>query len=350
MKKAILALAVAALWLPVEALHAQNEISARGASIRIGGRLHSQFQTSSEENADADFFFRRARLIADVTVTDFWGGRVQVDFAGGGAALQDAYVRMNFSESFTVDMGQFKRAFDLFELSSSTDLSIIERDGRIAGVNSCAGVGRVCTYGRFISALELGGRDQGLRFTVSGDRVSFLGSITNGTGANTSDENDQKSLSGRVTFSATDKLDISGQLALHDYTVAGEDEYANGWSLDAQYGAFRDGLLVQAALVGGDNWTILDLGGDAAGFLAWQAVGSWYLPLDGERLTAWEPLLRIGSGDPDTDVDDNGGFLFSPGAMVYIQGRNKVGFNLDYYSPQTGDSEWGLKIQSFLYF
>jgi hypothetical protein len=350
MKKLLLVLALLALCVPADALLAQTEISARGASIRIGGRLHAQFQSSSVEDTEADFFFRRARLIADVSVTDFWSGRVQADFAGGGASLQDAYVRMNFADNFRVSMGQFKRAFDLFELASSTELSIIERDGRVAGVSTCAGVGRVCSYGRFISSLALGGRDQGVRVETGIGPVSVLASVTNGTGANASDENDQKSLSGRVTFQATDDIALSAQFARHDFVNGLEDEYANGWGLDAEYGGFREGLHVQAAVAGGDNWRILDAEGDPSTFLAWQAVGAYYLPLASERFTAWEPLFRISSGDPNTDVDDDAGLVFTPGAMLYIQGRNKIGFNVDFWSPETGDSEWSLKVQSFLYF
>ena len=136
-------------------------------------------------------------------------------------------------------MGQFKRAFDLFELTSSADLSIIERDGRIAGLSDCTGVGRVCTYGRMISSLGYGGRDQGVRVEASGDRVAFRGTVTNGTGANNSDENDAKSFSGRLSFDATDMVTVSGQFGVHDYVEDGSDEYANAWGIDAQYGGMR---------------------------------------------------------------------------------------------------------------
>ena len=95
----------------------------------------------SAPSAVNDFFFRRVRLLLDVTVGDFLSARLQPDFAGGKTQLQDAYLRLTFADDFQVSMGQFKRAFDLFELSSSTDLSLIERDGRIEGVGNCAGVG-----------------------------------------------------------------------------------------------------------------------------------------------------------------------------------------------------------------
>lgn len=352
MKRVVFVLVLLAAVVPGDALLAQAEISARGANIRIGGRLHSQYQMSSVDGTESDFFFRRARLIADVTVNDFWTARVQTDFAGGTATLQDAYVRMNFSDNFQISMGQFKRAFDLFELSSSTELSIIERDGRVAGVGGCTGVGGACSYSRLTEQLDYAGRDAGLRFEASGEKVSFMGTITNGTGANVRDENSGKSFSGRLTFEATEDLAISGQIARHDYLdVLDETQSGMAWGLDAEYGGFRDGFHLQASISGGDNWLNPDGAGDPTKFLAWQAVAATYLPLQGERVTAWEPLIRISQGDPDTDLDDDGSMIFTPGLMLYISGRNKIGFNFDVYSPQGGgDTEYGLKIQSFLYF
>ena len=63
-----------------------------------------------------------------------------------------------------------------------------------------------------------------------------------------------------------------------------------------------------------------------------------------------EPLARISWGDPDLDTDDDSGLLVTPGFMVYIMGRSKIGANFDIYSPATGDKEFSFKIQSFLYF
>lgn len=350
MKKAMFVLAILLAWVPAEALVAQTEISARGADIRIGGRLHAQYQSSSADGSEADFFFRRARINVDVTVNDFLSARVQPEFSGGSAELVDAYVRLTFSDHFRLSMGQFKRPFDLFELDSSTDMSIIERDGRVDGVNSCAGVGRVCTYGRFSSSLGLGNRDQGLLAEFSFDRLSISASLTNGTGINTSDENDEKTYMGRVAYEATDKVTVGAQFAAKDYVNGVSDEYASAWSADVQYGGYRDGLLLQGAVMGGDNWKNLDGAGDPSAFLGWQALGSYYFPMSSQRFVGWEPVVRVSAGDPDTDRDDDGGLVVTPGVMLYVLGKNKIGFNVDYYTPQTGDAEWSLKFQTFLYF
>jgi len=341
---------ILALVLPLP-LSAQLEVSGRGASLRIGGRLHSQYSVSSIDAATNDFFFRRVRLIVDLTVNDFLSGRVQPDFAGGGAALQDAYAQLNFSPGFRVSVGQFKRAFDVFELSSSTDLSLIERDGRIEGYGACSGVGSVCSYSRLTEALDFAGRDQGIRIDGSSGSISYLATVTNGTGINTSDENGRKSASGRVTFDINDNVRASGQVALHDYVdPADEDANAVAFGGDVEIGAWRDGLLFQAGVITGDNWELDPVTEGAPNFLTFQGVASYYIPLDGDRVVGVEPLGRISYGDPDMDTDDDNGLLVTPGFMVYIMGRSKIGANFDIYSPATGDKEFSFKLQTFLYF
>lgn len=347
MRSKTLLLAAALVLTAAPALEAQTEITARGADIRIGGRLHGQFTTSSVDGANSQFAFRRARLNIDVSVGDFWSARVQPDFVGGTATLQDAWVRFNFDPAFRVSVGQFQRAFDIFEASSSTELSIIERDGRIGGYSNCAGVGGVCTLSRFAPKLEFAGRDQGVRVEAGSGRLRFLGTLTNGTGVNTADENSSKSFGGRLTYAATEKLKVGGGIALHDYDDAGETEYATGWSAELEYGDFaEEGLHLQAGVIGGENWKVTD----SPTFMAWQAVATWYAPLNGDRIVGIEPVARIGSGDPNTAVDDDGGLAFTPGLMFYVSGRNKFGFNVDFYSPQTGDTEYSFKFQTYVYF
>lgn len=351
MRRFSLILTAAATLVGAAGLSAQTTISARSASIKIGGRLQSQFATSSVDGSNPEFFFRRARLIADITVNDFLDARIQPEFAGGSAELKDAYVRFKFSPVFQVSMGQFKRAFDLFELSSSTDLSLIERDGRVGGVGGCSGVGGVCSYSRFTEKLGFSDRDQGIRVQGEQGTVAYEVTVTNGTGANEGEENEGKSYSGRLSLELTPALTMSGQYAFHDYVKPGDDNtLAAAWSADLQYGTWRDGLLVQAAVVQGDNWKKLNSGGVPASFKAFQAVASYYAPMSGDRVTGVEPLVRVSYGDPDTGLGDDGGVVFTPGLMFYIVGKNKIGANVDIWTPQTGDTEYSFKIQSFLYF
>lgn len=333
-------------------LEAQTDISARGATLRIGGRLQSQYWTSFVDGSDSDFFIRRARLSIDMTFTDFVTGKLLADFSSGQAKPLDAYVRLNFSNTFRVSFGQFKRSFDLFELSSSTDLSLIERTGKIGGYDNCAGVGRLCSYSRVTEGLMLSGRDTGIKFDGSSGRVSYQATVTNGTAIGTTDVNDGKSFAGRASFMARDDVQLSGNLTVKDYLdPSDETAYAFAWGGDVQVGMWRDGILLQVAVVSGDNWQSLDPTSQAPGtFTAGQVAISYYFPIQNDRIIGIEPIGRVSVVNPDDTQLDVNGTLVTPGLMFYFLGKNKFGFNYDYYLPQGGDAVSTFRFGTFLYF
>ena len=148
-----------------------------------------------------------------------------------------------------------------------------------------------------------------------------------------------------------DDMVVSGQLGLHDYVDPDGNAKAFAFGGDVDYGTWRDGLHLRGSLVAGDNWLDLEAGTlDAATFLTFQAIGTYYFPMDHERLDGIEPLARVSFGDPNTDADDDGGILVTPGIMFYVTGRNRIGANLDIYSPQAGDKEFSFQIETTLYF
>ena len=338
------------------AVEAQVQISARGASLRVGGRLHAQYQQSSVEDANTDFFIRRARLSGDWTFNDFLSGRVMTDFAGGSAKLQDVYVQLDFSDVFVVQFGQAKRAFDLNELLSSTDLSTIERTGSVTGYAGCAGVGSICSYSRLSEALEFGGRDMGVHVRGNSGRLGYMASLTNGVGLNVRDENGGKSVAARATFDVADGITVGANVQSKDY-VQPDDATgrAVAWGADIEIGSWRDGLKVHGSIMGGENWRSLDATTTAGSFIpgkvtASEVYVSYYVPLAGERFVALEPVGRISFANPNDSLMDAGGTLVTPGLMAYILGKNKIGFNWDYYMPQTGDAVHSFRVQTFLYF
>ena len=188
---------------------AQLQITARAASLSVGGLFQTQYSVSSADgdggaaNAVDDFFVRRARILIDLKVGTALDGRIEPDFGGGGVGvgLADLYARMTFGRGFRLSAGQFKRAFSQFELASDTDLPTIERDARIEGVSGCPGVGGVCSFSRLAGRLQFDERDIGLRAEGDlGTRLQYMATLTNGEGRNAADVNDAKSVSGRLTF------------------------------------------------------------------------------------------------------------------------------------------------------
>lgn len=345
------------LALQGAAAHAQT-IAGRDGEITLGGRVHSQFATSSVSDEGSDFFIRRARLTVGVVLGDRLDGRVMTEFAGGSAALQDAYVRYRLTPQLRVSVGQFKRAFDLFELESSTRLPVVERDGRIPGFSGCTGVAGTCSYSRMTEKLSYAGRDVGIRFDGSlSERADYVVTVTNGTGINRSDENGGKSVSGRLTVTVAPNVTVGANAGIHDWLFdpgapsPESTEYAVAGGADVKYGDYGGGPLLMAGVVFGDNWQAADGAGTPAGFAAVQVIGSYYHELAGvESLHGIEPVVRLSFGDPSRDLDDDGGLLITPGAHIYFSGRNRLGVNLDVFSPQSGDTEFSLKSMWYIYF
>lgn len=330
---------------------AQFTVTGRAASIRVGGLGQGQYSVSSIDAANNDFFVRRARLRMDATVSDFLRGRVVTEFGGGSGRILDADLSLVFSEGAVLSVGQFKRAFDVFELPNPSQTPEIERDGRIEGYSACTGVGSVCSYSRLTEALGFAGRDIGVRLDGTSGRVTYIASFTNGTGINTPDENDAKSFSGRVAYRVNDEVVLSGQMAVHDYVDADGNQSALGFGGDVEVGGWRDGWHLRGAVVGGDNWRALDPGTlDPASFLSFQGIATYYHPLQNSRFAGVEPLARVSWADPDTGTDDDAGLLLTPGLAFYVQGRNRIAANFDIYSPQGQDKEFSFRVQTTLYF
>ena len=243
---------------------------------------------------------------------------------------------------------------------------MIERDGRVQGVDACGifpdeetsdqGVGGVCTFSRITQRLEYDGRDLGFRVEGAvGEGLSYLATLTNGQGINRSDVNDAKSVSGRLQWAASERIKLGVFGAAHDYAGASirpaepsdDTDYGNAVGADLEVGTWRRGLHVLAALATGDTWRLEP----EATFLGAQGMVSYYVDTGRPRLAGVEPLLRVSWADADRDQADDAGVLLTPGLMLYFAGKNGLAGNLDFYSPEGGqDAEWSFKVQSFIYF
>lgn len=346
----LVSLARAALWLAghIAPVAAQP-------TITVGGRFHTQFNTTSVPGQrSSEFIIRRARVDATVRVNEFLSGFVQPEYSGDHAYLRYAYARLDVSPALYAQIGMAKRPFDMFSLTSSLDILVIERTGDIRGVSPCPGVGGVCSYGRLLEQLRLVLPDIGV-IVGGGDRagrVTYAVSVTNGTGSSPVDENGTKSFTGRVVVSPVRDVHIGANVAWHDYvrqaTLA--DAYALAFGGDVEIGNFRQGPHVQAGLVAGDNWLNLTAG-EPTTFVTGQAIVTYKFPLPRSRYAeAIEPLVRLSVGNPSTATPQDGGLLLTPGLVWYITGRNKLAANVDIWRPDRRATEWGLKIQSYLFF
>ena len=87
---------------------------------RIERRIGAQFDDNSE--------FRRTRLYLSGVIYDNIEFKTEFDFAGGDADFKDVYVGFkNVPHVGNVRIGQFKEPFSLEELTSSNDITFLER-------------------------------------------------------------------------------------------------------------------------------------------------------------------------------------------------------------------------------
>lgn len=320
--------------------------------LEFSGRVHMQFNSSSvSEDRSSEFFLRRVRMTADIRINDFISGRIQPEYAITSVRVRDAWARLTFSPAFRLTFGQFKRPFDVFELTSSTQILVVERTGFIREVPTCGGV-EICSYSALSELLLFSDRDAGVLVDGEAGRWDYGFSITNGTSQFLREENGTKSYAGRVAFLAHENVTIGGNVTYKDYvnSVTDRDDYAAAYALDANIGNFSRGLHLQSGIMGGQNWRNLDAAGDASNFATAQTIVSYKVPITNTHVSAIEPIARVSWADPDTDNASDGGWLFTPGVQMFFVGRNKIAANVDIYVPDAGDTAWSLKIQSYLHF
>ena len=340
------------LWIGVlptgVPLGAQQFNARSGSTVTLGARVQVQYEASSAQDSISSFSIRRAWVTIDGKLNDKVGGRVQ--FNANGASVFEAYLELKPSETLQVQIGQFKRAMSYFWLAANADLPLIERNGRVTGVNHCPGVGGVCSFGQFTGALGLDNYEPGIlmKGRFGGGRMGYRFTLTNGEGLGGKDLNTSKSASGRLSVFLGENSRMSGYLAL-DETLdsGGETMGVPAYGAELEIGSWRDGPHLLVNGLTGRNWKV----DDNQTFSAVQLMGLWYRPLDpASGISGIEPMLRVSwAGTGSEGPGDVTGTVITPGFMVYFAGRNGISGNLDLYRSD-GVSEWSFKIQAFTFF
>lgn len=327
------------------------------ASVSFAGRVQTQFNTTSADDpVGSEFLIRRARITAVIKINDLISGRIQPDYGAGKISLKDAYFKLAFSPYANVTIGQFKRAFDLFELTSSTQTLVIEREGSIRGVNTCSGIGGVCSFSRFTEKLGYSDRDIGVRVdgALGNSSLEYQIAITNGAGANKPETNSNKAWSARLEYGARDDLTVAANVSYHDYAneVDPSRVYGRAYGLDVEWGSYGAlGWHIKGGVITGDNWKALSEDGTPRIFRSAQAMITHKFGVTStEQLSAIEPLLRLSWADPDTGIERDREVFATTGVVFHFVGRNKIAANLELWDPAVGDPEWSLKIQSYIHF
>jgi len=346
---------------------AQVQFESRAVKIEMGGRLQTQLAGSScsdfsSESSDSslcshdvpslDLFVRRARLEFDIEVNDWISAKIQPDFAAvDGVELKDAYGMLDLqpgadNSMARIRVGHFKRPFDGFQLTSSTQILTIERDLDIPGVSGTAAL----SLDELATRNFLSDRDVGVMFDggTAGDRIHYWVGAFNGEAPDANGETDNaKQLIGRAQYSLMAgphplKISAGGALAEVGYTRSDgslDSRKVGAFELFAELGSFGGGPHVQAGVIVGKNRLQnaeggapnLEAGDPLASMRTWQAIGAWKFDAgDNFFIEAIEPLLRVTMADPNTDLDNDTVWGFTPGVEIFFDGRNKLALNWDF--------------------
>jgi len=335
------------VYSAAEEIDLSGRFQLQGVTSSCSGDLPEADSACTTNVPGVDWFARRARLSATVKVSDFISGKIEPDYGSvSGVTLRDAYGMLTFGPGARLQVGQFKKPFDGFHLTSSTQILTIERDLDIPGVPGPRALSMAeLTTRNMLSSYDLGvmlsGRiGEGLRYWAG----TFDGRAPEENG----DVNTDKQFVGRLQYSLEAgelplSLAVAGALTDLPYTgVEGRlaGQYYGNVELWAELGDFDGGPHVQVGWVMGEN-SLETPGGvtptppdaDLATMHSWQVIGSWKRAVDGvEHVEAVEPLLRVSVAEPNTDIANDAVYGFTPGVQVFFSGRNKVALNWDFVS------------------
>ena len=350
-------------WLVATPAGAQQLTLGDSLQVRLSGRVHIQFSSTSVDSAGGqavpatEFIIRRARLTFDMRVNGLLSARLEPDYSTSNGTgrfnLRDAWVRLTFGPALRATLGHFKRPFDLFQLASTTQLVVAERVGQVRGVRACGPLSTVCSYSSLAAGLFYADRDLGL--LLDGDaiprRLRYAVSLTNGEAPFSLETTSGKQITSRVSASPVPGVTLSGNASVKDYRhpATAVAAHALGWGADLEVGTYDGGPHLQVAVIGGDNWRTAQPAPrdttDVVGFLAGQMVATWRLPLIGGWLSGIEPLARASWADPNRTVARDEGWLVTPGVIIHLRPRSMFFINVDVWLPRTGNTEYALVSQ-----
>lgn len=315
MKSNYLAALIAATALISSAAQAEVEVSTKGGltvtsgdyEFKFGGRIMYDYNRSelNGEVDEDDFDLRRGRVFASGNISKNWKFKTQFNVNGDG--VEDLYLRYTgFGSGANVTIGNQKMPFGLEELTSSKDISVLER----SAITERYAIGRA-------EGVQLHGKN-------SNQTWAF--------GFFTDDATDsEKGFAARYTFAPV-KTDTS---VLH-LGVAYKDidqDSALGLEAAAVAGPFH----IQAEYVDGEDADSDDISGYyiQAGYILTGEVrpykdGVFKRVSPSAKTGAWEAVVRYEDGDgahSDIELGTTDASAFTVGLNWYAHKNVRLGVN-----------------------
>lgn len=314
----------------------------KSASFQVGGRLQWDYDAtdSDTKGKSDDFDVRRARLFAKGHYAD-WLYKLQFNIAESdgaeGGDAEDLYIRYTgFGKAANITVGKQKEPFGLEQLTSSKDISALERSamteyytpGRSAGIQ-LHGKGSNWTYGIGV-------------FEADGDGKNDVGNIA---------------MTGRVTFAPVKKDDtvmhLGAGFSSRDADSSADEVDTYNVELAAAFGPFHAQAEYFDSEVGSTSYD---------GYYAqagWVITGERRPYKDGvfkrvkpaNKGGAWEAVLRYEDGDgkySDIGLATTDGEQTTVGVNYYATEFVRLG--LSYMDGEQASGEKGDELRGRLQF
>ena len=172
------------LVLAIGAGLAMVAVDATALEINPRGRVHVDFAAHDEDNSNLGdgFRARRARIGLSGKVDDDWSFQIEYDFAENGSSANDVYLRYTGLENGNITIGHFKVPFGLEELTSSNNITLIERSlpTTTFAQSRRMGVGYSTSGDKWTAAVMGFGQSQGsgVRSTTGDEGLGIGGRVT----------------------------------------------------------------------------------------------------------------------------------------------------------------------------
>jgi hypothetical protein len=358
-----------ALVFAASPLTGQSAATPGAPAATVKFETQFQFSTTSVDTENgsrqpgSSFEFRRLRVYFDIRINDWITGAVEPDLAMGRLTTRKAFVDLAFSHAFALKLGQDKKPFSLIELTSSSKIPVIETGVRIrglagalqhddaAGLTIFRGQPLIPDEQSLIDQLLYKGYELGATAHGKLGRFGYDAGVYNGTGLDQLDDNDGKSVAGRVTYLMPVKKPLTLGLATShrelNFPAAADTMTRSGtaYSVDLEWGALRSpGFWLLAEATTGSNIVTEDNFRGVMGILT-------YFHSTKGRIEGIEPLLRVGAADPNDDRDNDNALMLTPGFNIYFTGRNKFSLNWEIFNPAGAqfNTQKALRAQVQLY-
>lgn len=340
------------LALPAPAVRAQQtvegpKLKSGVETIQVGGRVQTQFNTTSVEGEpDTELFLRRVRLEVEVKVNDRVSGAIQPEFAGDRVSLKDVYLKLSFSPALQLLAGKAYKPFSLLEQTSSKRILPIERGAEIRGTTALDEYALVhdLKYSDRDVGVQVMGAPGGAPLGFAYAAGVFQGPLHQRVGGQ-----DSYQYAARATVAPVDELRVGLGWSSRHFArgVPGgadpEVERGDAFEVDVEYGAFDPGV----HFLGEVTWGEFDpfTGRDFLGAQGWLGYRTGRIS---PALFAVEPVFRASYGEVTTDAPgdvDLGGVLLTPGVTFWLGGSNRFMLNYDVWLPnaEAADTQRSFK-------